>query len=176
MVAGAGFGRIRLTGRRARYPRWPPLILTSRDTVEGDLPNRQAIERNDSSRARPSRSPHAQIATDATSTTQQAQSGVSTPLPPAESSPLRVTVPGGCLSTVATHLPHTHPTTHPAQKQTTVPSCTSIETSLVQGVALTARNHPGYGRCRNHLLAAYIRSALLSLSKWRVVNKRARSR
>jgi hypothetical protein len=34
----------------------------------------------------------------------------------------------------------------------------------------------GHGRCRSDLLAAYIRSALLSLSKWRVVNNRASSR
>jgi len=31
----------------ARYLRRPPLVLTSRDTVEGDLPNLDAIDRND---------------------------------------------------------------------------------------------------------------------------------
>jgi hypothetical protein len=37
-------------------------------------------------------------------------------------------------------------------------------------------NIAGYERRGNDLLTAYIRSALQSLSKWRVVNKRARSR
>jgi len=37
----------------ARYPRRPPLVLTSRDTVEGALPSRRAIERNDSFPASP---------------------------------------------------------------------------------------------------------------------------
>jgi hypothetical protein len=62
-----------------------------------------------------------------------------------------VTIPVGGLSTAATHQPPTGPTTPHAQQQTTVPSCTSIETSLVQGVALIPRNHRRYERSRRLL-------------------------
>jgi len=62
-----GFGRCALRldlrcPRTARYRRRPPLEATSRDTVEGDRPNRRAIHRNDSPVANPreisSRSPN----------------------------------------------------------------------------------------------------------------------
>jgi hypothetical protein len=93
-----------------------------------------------------SRSPHAHPTTTAKNTTQQAETGVSNPPTPTESSPSTVTDPTGRLSTAATHQPPTDPTTRSAQQQTTVPSCTSIETSPVQSDATTPRNRRQYVR------------------------------
>jgi hypothetical protein len=85
--------------------------------------------------------------TDATNTTQQAESGVSNPPTPAGSSPSMVTDPTGGLSPAATLQPPTGPTTRSAQILTTVPYNTppsrQVSSKVLQRPLETT---PGYGR------------------------------
>jgi hypothetical protein len=121
----------------ARYLSRPPLVLTSRDTVEEISPADKQWNATIRHKPTPSRSPPDQPATTATNTTHQPGQDASNLLKPDESGSLTETDPVDGLSTAATHQTRIDPTTPHAQQQTTVPQHTSRETSLVQGVATT---------------------------------------